>query len=99
MIFHIRILIYDDYYYLLLYTNYNDIIQFLSFSRSLLMGNNISALTLTLKFKPRVAKLRLASRMLIHFKLDYQGACPPLLYYNVGKQIKDYNTNNNIYSQ
>ena len=28
----------------------------------------------------RVAKLRLASRMLIHFKLDYQGAWPPLLY-------------------
>ena len=28
----------------------------------------------------RVAKLRLASRMLIHFKLGYQGAWPPLIY-------------------
>ena len=28
----------------------------------------------------RVAKLRLASHMLIHFKLDYQGAWPPLYY-------------------
>ena len=28
----------------------------------------------------RVAKLRLASRMLIHFKLHYQGAWPPLIY-------------------
>ena len=28
----------------------------------------------------RVAKLLLASRMLIHYKLDYQGAWPPLLY-------------------
>ena len=28
----------------------------------------------------RVAKLRLASRMLIHFKLGYQGAWPPLVY-------------------
>ena len=40
---------------------------------------------------PRVAKLRLASHMLIHFKLDYQGAWPPLLYiiiifvYNIHK--------------
>ena len=28
----------------------------------------------------RVAKLRLASRMLIHFKLDYQEALPPHVY-------------------
>ena len=27
-----------------------------------------------------MAKLRLANRMLIHFKLDYQGAWPPQLY-------------------
>ena len=27
-----------------------------------------------IQYMPRVAKLRLASRMLIHFKLDYQGA-------------------------
>ena len=30
-------------------------------------------------YNTKVAKLRLASPMLIHFKLDYQGAWPPLL--------------------
>ena len=35
----------------------------------------------------RVAKLRIASRMLIHFKLDYQGAWPPLIYKNTHVSI------------
>ena len=51
-------------------------------------------------YRTRVAKLRLADRMLIYFKLDYQEAWPPmqknLIYINIFKYEKNLYTN--IYS-
>ena len=42
-----------------------------------------------------MAKLRLASRMLIHFKSDYQGAWPPLIY-NVILSDKQLNSGERV---